>query len=193
VTAPDRPLRADAQRNRARVLDVAERLFGERGAAVRTEEIAKAAGVGVGTVFRHFPTKEALLEAVYAARLTRLAEDAEALIGGKEPGEAFFGFFAQVVEESEGKRALADALTEAGGDVRRAQAAAGRGLRVQLDRLLGAAQKAGAVREDIHAADVMALLVGAARTAEQAGADPDVRARALRVVLDGLRPPRPDG
>lgn len=75
----ERPLRADARRNRARLLDVAEAVFAEHGVTVSTEEIARTAGVGIGTVFRHFPSKEALLEAVYVARLRRLADDAAAL------------------------------------------------------------------------------------------------------------------
>ncbi|WP_419993245.1 TetR/AcrR family transcriptional regulator [Streptomyces boninensis] len=183
-----RPLRADAQRNRARVLEAAEQLLWERGAGVRTEEVAKAAGVGVGTVFRHFPTKEALFSAVYTAGLERLTAEAEALAAEAKPGEAFFGFFTKVVGESERKLALADALEDAGIDVAQAHADAGAGLRDVLSRLLAQAQQSGAVRGDIGVLEVMALLVGATRAVKQAGADPGVRARALAVVLDGLRP-----
>ena len=75
-----RTLRADARRNRARLLEVADRVFTERGVGAPTEEVARAAGVGIGTVFRHFPTKEALLEAVYVARLRRLKTDDRPLL-----------------------------------------------------------------------------------------------------------------
>jgi AcrR family transcriptional regulator len=183
-----RPLRADAARNRARVLDVAETLFAERGTAVSTEEIARVAGVGIGTVFRHFPTKEALLEAVFTIGLRRLAEEAEQLETAADPGEAFLGFFARIVRQSTTKRAVAEALAEAGGDVGGAHARAGADLPGALERLLHRAQRAGGVREDIGVAEVMALLVGASGTAERAGADPGVRERALEVVMDGLRP-----
>ena len=183
-----KPLRADAARNRARVLEVAETLFAERGTAVSTEEVARAAGVGIGTVFRHFPTKTALLEAVFTGSLRRLAEEAEGLESTADPGGAFFGFFARIVRQSATKRAVADALAEAGGDVGRAHAEVGADLRGALERLLRRAQQAGAVRDDIGVAEVMALLVGASGAAERAGADPLVRDRALEVVMDGLRP-----
>src|SRR4051812_5490623 len=88
-----RPPRADALRNRARVLTAAEAVFAARGTSASTEEVAREAGVGIGTVFRHFPTKEALLEAVYVARLRRLAEEADALVSADDAGEAFFTFF----------------------------------------------------------------------------------------------------
>src|ERR1700680_1105959 len=100
MNAPDaaRPLRADAQRNRARLLDVAEVVFASKGIAASTEEIAREAGVGIGTVFRHFPTKEALLEAVFVRRLEQLAAHADALADAYDPGAAFFTFFSHVVE-----------------------------------------------------------------------------------------------
>jgi AcrR family transcriptional regulator len=185
-----KPLRADAARNRARILDVADAVFAERGTSASTEEIAKAAGVGIGTVFRHFPTKEALLEAVFTAHLRRLAEQAEALSEAEDTGAAFFGFFALIVEQSGAKRAFANALTDAGVDVGRAHAEGAAGLREALELLLRRAQEAGAVRDDIGVPELMAVLVGASLGAEQAGADPLVRARALAVVMDGLRPRR---
>src|SRR5258708_17586261 len=90
--------RADAQRNRARLLDVAELVFATKGIGASTEEIAREAGVGIGTVFRHFPTKEALLEAVFIRRLQQLAARADALAEADDPGAAFFSFFSYVVE-----------------------------------------------------------------------------------------------
>src|ERR1041384_3625996 len=103
-------MRADARRNRAKLLEVAEQGFKDRGTDVPTEEIARAAGVGVGTLFRHFPTKEALLEAVFLNRMERMAERAERLIADEEPGSAFFTFFLQLVEQSAMKNVLAAAL-----------------------------------------------------------------------------------
>lgn len=186
-----KPLRADARRNRARVLEAAEAVFAAKGTGASTEEVAREAGVGIGTVFRHFPTKEALLEAVFAARLERLAEDARTLAGAEDPGAALFSFFTRMVQESATKQALADALAAAGVNVKdQLTATGGRGLLEALGVLLTRAQQAGAVRRDIQVGDLIALLVGASKSAEHAAWDPEVHARTLRVVLDGLRPGR---
>jgi AcrR family transcriptional regulator len=188
VTPPGgRPLRADALRNRIRVLEAAETVFDARGTAASTEEVARAAGVGIGTVFRHFPTKEALLEAVYVARLEKLAAEADALAAEEDPGEAFFVFFARVVGHAATKNAFSAALMEAGVDVRETTAETGRELRRALAALLGRAQETGAVRRDVGLAEVMTLLVGASQAAERVGGDRGVRDRALAVVFDGLR------
>ena len=181
-----RPLRADAQRNRAKVLEAAEAVFDARGTTASTEEVAREAGVGIGTVFRHFPTKEALLEAVYVTRLRNLAAEAEALASGAEPGEAFFAFFARVVGYAATKNALAAALTEAGVDVSETTAETGQGLKRALAALLEHAQEAGTVRRDVGPAEVLTLLVGASQAAERFGGG-GVRDRALAVILDGLR------
>ena len=177
-----RPLRADARRNRAAVLEAAERIFATRGVSASTEEVAREAGVGVGTLFRHFPTKEALLEAVHRSRLDRLAGEAQRLATSDDPGGAFFTYFRSIVAESGPKSALADALAEAGIVVR--GAAIGEGLKALLVR----AQAAGAVRTDIGLPDLVALLIGASRAVERAG-DGKVRERVVAVILDGLRPP----
>ncbi|MGI5227829.1 TetR/AcrR family transcriptional regulator [Actinoallomurus sp. CA-142502] len=176
-----RPLRADAMRNRLKVLEAAEAVFDARGTTASTEEVARAAGVGIGTVFRHFPTKEALLEAVYVSGLRKLAEEAEALASADDPGAAFFTFFTRVVGHAATKNALSAALTEAGVDVPET----GQGLKQALAALLSRAQDAGAVRGDVGLPEVMALLVGVSRAAERAQGE--VRDRALNVVFDGLR------
>jgi AcrR family transcriptional regulator len=192
VTPPrdGRPLRADALRNRARVLEAAETVFDARGTTASTEEVARAAGVGIGTVFRHFPTKEALLEAVYVTRLRKLAAEADALASAEDPGEAFFAFFTRVVGHAATKNAFSAALMEAGVDVRETTAETGQELKRALAALLGRAQETGAVRQDVGLAEVMTLLVGASQAAEHVTADPSVRDRALAVVFDGLRAPR---
>ncbi|HEV7936230.1 MAG TPA: TetR/AcrR family transcriptional regulator, partial [Actinomadura sp.] len=152
-----------------------------------TEEVAREAGVGIGTVFRHFPTKEALLEAVFVAQLRRLAGEAETLASAEDPGEAFFAFFTRVVGHSATKNAFSAALAEAGVDVKESAAKTGPELKRALGALLARAQETGAVRGDIGLAEVMTLLVGASQAAGHAGGDPAVRERALAVVFDGLR------
>src|SRR5580698_3407832 len=108
--------RVDARANRSRILDVAEEVFGQDGESASTEQVARLAGVGIATVFRHFPTKAALLEAVLVRRFNRLREQAEALLSAADPGQAFFGFFSHLVADAAAKIAIAEALLEAGGD-----------------------------------------------------------------------------
>jgi AcrR family transcriptional regulator len=186
-----RPLRADARRNRARLLEVAERVFADRGTGASTEEIARQAGVGAGTVFRHFPTKEALLEAVFVGRLTRLGERAAALSESEEPGPAFFTFVALIVDQASSKNAFADALAAAGVNVQAVASGVSGEFAAAMTVLLSNAQQAGAVRPDIGVGELKAVLVGASRAVEQGGDDPAARARILAVMLDGLRPPGP--
>ncbi|TDD39930.1 TetR/AcrR family transcriptional regulator [Actinomadura sp. KC06] len=183
-----RPLRADAVRNRAKVLAAAEEVFAVRGTSASTEEVARKAGVGIGTVFRHFPTKESLLEAVLVALLERLAAEAEGLRTADDAGAAFFGFFTRVVARAAAEQAVTEALAEAGArtgaDARAAAGRAGPDLEAALGALLERAQEAGAVRADVGAAEVMALLAGMSYAAARAGAHEDV----LRFAFDGLRP-----
>ncbi|MEV3925278.1 TetR/AcrR family transcriptional regulator [Actinomadura coerulea] len=182
--ASGRPLRADALRNRAKVLAAAEEVFAVQGTSASTEEVARKAGVGIGTVFRHFPTKESLLEAVLVALLERLAAEARGLRSADDPGAAFFGFFGRVVAQAAAKQAVTEALAEAGVDAREATGRAGPDLKAALGVLLGRAQEAGAVRADVGAGEVMALLAGMSYAAGRAGAREDV----LRIAFDGLRP-----
>lgn len=186
----ERPQRSDARRNRAKLLDVAERVFAEKGTSASTEEVARRAGVGIGTVFRHFPTKRDLLEAVFVARLRRLAEEADRLADAADPGEAFFTFFTQMVESAPEKNALSEALAAAGVDVAETASPIKDAFRTAVSTLLERAQKAGTVRPDIGFAEVITLLVSASHGAEHPFTAPEVRARALTVVLDGLRPRR---
>src|SRR5712691_4544222 len=98
---PDaRPLRADARRNRERVLDAARAAFAAQGLSVPLDEIARHAGVGPGTLYRHFPTKEALIEAVVHDRLQGLAADGAALLDAPDPGAAFFAFLGRLAAEA---------------------------------------------------------------------------------------------
>ncbi len=176
-------MRADARRNRERVLAAAEEVFGTRGAAGSTEEIARRAGVGIGTVFRHFPTKEALYEAIVVRRLSRLVD--EAPLGTDDPAAAFREFFTRIVEEAAAKKAFADTMAVVGVDVKRSAPDVGEGIRRTLGTLLDAAQRTGAIRADVTLAEVMVLLAGACLAADQT-ADPHLRARALTVLFDGL-------
>jgi AcrR family transcriptional regulator len=176
-----RPLRADAARNREKVLRAAREVFAESGYGVPLDEIAARAGVGPGTVYRHFPTKEALFEAVVAARLRDLVTDACARAGSSDPGDAFFGFLGRVAAESAAKRDLPDAISVAGSLRDELNAA--------LEVLLQRAQRAGAVRADIRTPDVIVLLKGLFASLADVS-DPVQRDLVFTVLADGLRQPR---
>ncbi|HLK72327.1 MAG TPA: helix-turn-helix domain-containing protein [Streptosporangiaceae bacterium] len=180
-TVVARPLRADAARNRENVLRAARDAFAESGYGVPLDEIATRAGVGPGTVYRHFPTKEALFEAVVTARVQDLVADARARAEGPDPGAAFFGFLDRIAAESAAKRDLPDAIAIAG-SLREELLAA-------LDVLLRRAQQAGAVRADVRTEDLIVLFKGLfaslADVTDQARRD-----LVYAVLADGLRPSR---
>ncbi|MFD8634151.1 TetR/AcrR family transcriptional regulator [Streptomyces sp. NPDC059656] len=188
--AQERPLRADAARNRARLLDTATEVFTTRGVGVPTEQIARAAGVGVGTLFRHFPTKEALLEAVMVRRLEGMAARTARIAAEAGPAEAFFACFRLVVEESTGKSEFTPALAAAGVDAHASLRGPTAEIQARLADLLTGAQRAGAVRPDVGLPEFIALLAGTGGALEQLGPDPAARERIFAVVFDGLRPHR---
>lgn len=187
--APDdgtRPLRSDARRNRARILDAAERVFTESGAGASTEEVARRAGVAVGTVFRHFPTKNDLLRAITQRRLELLIEHLDALDQAPGRDTALFRFFAAMVEQAAAKKRVVDLLGETGVEVSLPDAV--RQLEQSVGRLLRHAQGAGAVRAQVRLPEVMALLTSVCQGALAAGWDADLQRRTLAVVFAGLRP-----
>jgi len=181
-----RPLRADARANRSRILQVAEEVFGTGGELASTEEVARLAGIGIATVFRHFPTKAALLEAVFVRRLERLRDQARALADAADPGRALFDFFAHTVADAATKLAIADALADEGGQAAAGTIQASDDLRRAVGVLLRRAQEAGAVRDDVDLPELYALLIGTSRAAAYAHLDTEVQARALAIVFDGL-------
>ena len=154
------------------------------GYGVPLDEIAARAGVGPGTVYRHFPSKDELVEAVVTARVRDLIDDARGRAGDADPGQAFFGFLGRIRQEAAAKRDLPEAIAIAGSLQDEMRAA--------LGTLLSHAQQAGAVRPEITTPDLITLLKGLLRsindvdsgTAGQARAD-----RLLTVIADGLRPP----
>ncbi|MEU5783858.1 TetR/AcrR family transcriptional regulator [Micromonospora lupini] len=187
---PARAPRADARRNRALVLRAAAEAFAAEGLSVPVHEIARRAGVGTGTVSRHFPTKESLFAAVLLERMGSLTARADALAANEEPGTAFFTFFAELIREGADHRGLAESLAGAGFDIESAAVEAGSDVSGRLHALLKAAQHAGAVRDGITFPDVKALMSGClAREADPT--DVGARDRVIAVVCDGLRATRP--
>jgi AcrR family transcriptional regulator len=192
------PQRADARTNRARILAAADEVFGRGGAAASTEDVARLAGVGIATVFRHFPTKRELLRAVVVARLDGLRDRARTLAAddATDPGAAFVAFFTEVVEGAAHKLTIVEALADAdadtgGGDDDEGDdaevARAGAELRAAFAELLARAQTAGAVRDDVAAPEAYALMIGASRAAAHVPMDEPTRSRMVGLALDGLR------
>jgi AcrR family transcriptional regulator len=179
-------LRADARRNRARVLEVAASTFAAEGLSVPVHEIARRAGVGTGTVSRHFPAKEDLFAAILLSRMEQLARQADVLARTEAPGTAFFTFFGTLVREGAANRGLAQALAGAGYDLESVAVRAGFDVSGRLRDLLERAQRAGTIRAGIEFADVKALLAGCLA---REGGDAAALDRIITVVSDGLRPP----
>jgi AcrR family transcriptional regulator len=181
-----RPLRADALRNRARVLEAAESVFAAEGISVPVDLIAEKAGVGVGTLYRHFPTKEKLFEAILVGRIDEIADDARSRMDSDDPGAAFFGFLRHLVEESALKRDLIQALMGAGVEIELAVAPSKRNLEAAVGDLLAVAQRAGAVRDDVSC-EVVLSLVGATCMAADQPHLAALPADLLTIICDGLR------
>ncbi|NNC11294.1 TetR/AcrR family transcriptional regulator [Planctomonas sp. JC2975] len=180
----ERPLRADAKRNRERVLQAAKEAFAAYGADVPLDTIAASAGVGAGTVHRHFSTKEALITAVVADRLDGLADRAERCAASDDPGETFYAFVADLTLEAAHNLVLTSALGGAalGDDGARA----GARLSTALGELLERGKASGEVRADLTVADLHALLAGVIEAQRRLPSD---RAGfALEIAVDGLRP-----
>jgi AcrR family transcriptional regulator len=166
------------------VLAVAAEVFATEGLSVPVHEIARRAGVGTGTVSRHFPAKEDLFAAILVSRMAELTADADRLAQAAGPGDAFFTFFALVVHEGAAHRGLAEALAGAGYDVEAAGDRAGYDVSGRLRDMLLAAQQAGTVRPDVSYPDVKALMAGclARETPDPAALDP-----IIAVITRGLR------
>jgi AcrR family transcriptional regulator len=182
----DKPLRADALRNRQRVLEVAEQVFATEGISVPIDEIARRAEVGVGTLYRHFPTKEALYAAVVLKRLDDATSDARELAKATDAGAAFFQFLRRLVLEGSVKKDLVEALAATGMEFKESLGGAKKQLGAALNKLLARAQNAGTVRKDATVQDVLALIHGPFAVSHQRGIDAAARERLLAIVCDGL-------
>jgi AcrR family transcriptional regulator len=170
-----KPLRADARRNRAKILDAAGQVFAERGVAASTEEVAAKAGVAIGTEFRHLPTKQDLLGAILKDLLADLTSAGDTDL---------FAFFARVVTAAAEKKVVVELLAREGVAVGVEGPVAALGDTV--DGLLAAAREAGAVRADVRLDEVLALLTATAQGALRGGWPADLRERVLARVFAGL-------
>jgi AcrR family transcriptional regulator len=178
-----RPKRADARRNYEKVLTAAREAFAEGGDSTALEEIARRAGVGIGTLYRHFPNRQALLEALYVNEVEEVCRSA-AELDGSDPWQALNAWFERLIGYLATKQALAQELL----NYVDSDAALFRVCRTSLydagAPLLEHAQAAGAVRRDVEFPEVMQMVIGIAKIPT---GDPNQTKHILRIALDGLR------
>ena len=179
-----KPLRADARRNRERLLDAALALFLEAGPDVALEAVARRAGVGIGTLYRHFPTREALVEAAYRSEVAHLCGAADELLRDRAPDAALAAFMDRFVDYAAAKRGMKPmlmAVAESGSDV---FADARDQIVGAVATLVDAGISAGAIRSDVDAEDVLRAM--GIVWSLPAGQEEQAR-RVLGIVMDGLR------
>jgi AcrR family transcriptional regulator len=179
-------MRADARRNRERLLAAATAAFGEHGADAPLEDIAKRAGVGIGTLYRHFPTREVLQEAVFRSQVDGVCTRGRDLADGPAPADALNTWLHALVSYLATKRGLSKALIERLGRDSELISSCSQVMRETAAGLLERAQQAGTVRSDISAMDVMRLVHGIAVATEHAPEETD---RLISLMFDGLRVP----
>ena len=183
----DRKPRADAQRNRERILEVAKQEFTRSGANASLEEIAKKAGVGPGTLYRHFPTREELLVAVYRSEMEKLAAAERTFADTLPPVEALRAWLLLFVDAVETKQIIAPVLNALVGDPKKVFEASYAQIHEALRALVKRAIKSGDIRKDLDPIDLLRALVGVANVA----ASPDWQQSARRLVdilILGARP-----
>ncbi|MEU8385895.1 TetR/AcrR family transcriptional regulator [Streptosporangium sp. NPDC048865] len=185
ATGP-RPLRADARRNRERLLEVAVRAFSHDGPDVTLDAIAKAAGVGIGTLYRHFPTREALIEEAYRSELNRLCDAVPGLLETLPPDQATRTWMDHFVDYMTTKRGMADALRVVIASGGNPYAQSRDRLIEAITTLLRAGAAAGTVRSDVDPVDVIMSMGGVSLAAGEPE-QRDQASRLLDLLMDGLR------
>lgn len=184
--APTRKPRADSLRNRERLVDAAKAGFAEVGPEVSLEEIARRAGVGIGTLYRHFPTRDAIIEAVYRREVRQLSDAAERLLETRRPGEALHEWMRLFVNYIATKKVMASALSGLVGGTSELYFDSGLRIIGAINLLVDRAQAAGDIRADADANDVLRALAGFT----YGNSDPAWAASAGRLIdilMDGLR------
>jgi len=188
MSAPthDKPLRKDAARNREKLLAAAVGLFAERGTEGSLEEVAKRAGVGIGTLYRHFPTCDALVEAAYRNEVAQLRAAADELLAEQPADAALEAWMGRFVEYASAKRGMRDALHSIAGGGSDLFAETRGQVTEAVAVLLAAGAEAGTLRRDVEAEDVLRAM-GAIWMVADGDDFTEQAMRVLRLVLDGLR------
>jgi AcrR family transcriptional regulator len=182
--SPGRPMRADARRNYERLVVGARKVFSEQGGQASMEAIAREAGVGVGTLYRHFPRRIDIVEAVYRTDVEELVQTAEDVVAQEEPWPAVVAFLEAFVRYAQGKRTFLNELQEAFEKNPNLRSQCRERIDSAMNLVISRAQDAGVVRSDVDGSDVMQL-VGPICTSATLSADRC--GRLLATILDGLR------
>jgi len=184
---PAEQVRADARRNYDLLLNEARAAFAEHGTEASLRDVARRAGVGIGTLYRHFPTREALLEALLRSNFDALRGQADELLAADEAREALLSWLMRLATGSTAYRGLPEsvmaALRDEGSQLHDSCVA----MRAAGGRLLSRAQAAGEVRADVTADELLALAAGVAWASEQSGGPADLIRRLLSLAMEGLR------
>ena len=188
TTATPRAMRADARRNHERLLTEARSAFATHGTDASLEDVARRAGVGIGTLYRHFPNRHALLSAVFEEAVGDLLTRSHELLGSPEPCKALVTWLREIVTHAGEYRGLAHALMSATSDDTSALARCSGPIREAGAALLARAQEAGTVRAEVAIGDLLQLTHAIALAAEESPADPELPDRLLTLTLRGLKP-----
>jgi len=186
TSPPEKTMRADARRNRDKLIAAAKDLFAETGADVTLDAVARRAGVGAGTLYRHFPTRDALVEAAYRSEVAELSAAADDLLATRPPDVALAEWmdrFVAYAATKRGMRAALQSVVASGSDV---FADARRQNLRTISTLLAAGAEAGTIRRDVEAEDVLRATGVVWQFDDQPGWEEHAR-RVLRLVMDGLR------
>lgn len=184
----DRPMRADARRNYERLVLAAKEVFIKQGGGASMEAIARQAGVGVGTLYRHFPKRIDVVEAVYRTDVDELMSVADTAMSDLEPWDALVSWLRAFVKYAQGKRTFLNELHEAFEKNPQLKSSARERIEMSMNAVLAKAQSAGVVRMDIDGADLTQIMSSMCVNATLSEGQGD---RLLRLILDGLR--QPDG
>jgi AcrR family transcriptional regulator len=184
--ATTRALRADAKRNHDALLECAAQAFGERGTDTSLEDVARRAGVGIGTLYRHFPTRDALVEAAYRRGVEQLCDAAERLLIAEEPDVALETWMREFVGYVATKRGLAATLKLAGDTHADLFAHVHQRIRSAIGSLVDAAAATGRIRSDVDGTDLIRALGGICMVSDQDGWQDRAR-RLVSLLMDGLR------
>ncbi len=181
------PMRADAQRNRENILKVARAVIAKHGTEASLRSIARGAGVGLGTLYRHFPTRDALLQQILQSSFDELTERAGVLASTDSPLDALENWMDELAASTSTHQGLAASMVENRQDPTSSLHAACSSLKKSAENLLGSAQQAKVVRSDIEGADLMSLVAAIAWLSDREALKPEKRKRLLKFVMEGLK------
>lgn len=184
---PRQKLRTDALRNRERILEVAREAFTRDGADASLDDIAKQAGVGAGTLYRHFPTRDALIEAVYRSEVEKLAAAERRFTAAMSPIDALRTWMLLFIDHIAAKQIIAPALNSVVGGPTKLYEGSHRPIRGAIDALVRRAIKSGDIRKDLEPFDLLRALIGVSHIASGPGWQQSAR-RLVDILITGSRP-----